>query len=179
MPANAAKQAASGLLHAGSRAHGHSHGGHGHSHGLGNKRRTSADLARIRRNTMGIPMGLPAPKPDEVATGAKYTATWIISGFVMSLLKYVFCVVAAVMIHGHDKGRCIGQPLYHDRAECEGHGGEWKAGLNDFLSLGIGIQLVSTFVTCLITSKYSKIGVNISGPDIIAAIFAAAMAKPV
>ena len=122
---------------------------------------------------MGIPE-LAAPSKDEVPTGsASYTATWIISGFVMSLLKYVFCVVAAVMIHGHDKGRCINRPLYHDRAECLAHEGEWKDGLNDFLSLGIGIQLVSTFVTCLITSRYSKIGINISGPDIIAAIFAA------
>merc|ERR1711925_16883 len=88
---------------------------------------------------------------DDIPDTWVYTATWVICAIVMTLLKYVFCVLAAVMIHGNDPG------------------------LQQYLSLGIGVQLSSTFVTCLITSRWSKIGVNISGPDIIAAIFASSM----
>ena len=45
------------------------------------------------------------------------------------------------------------------------------------LAVGIGVQLASTLVTCCITSTYSKLGINVSGPDIIAAIFAGLWAK--
>ena len=115
----------------------------------------------VRRNTMGLPVMKHTHAhghghghcSDEIPTTAAYQATWIVCAVVMTLLKYVFCVVAAVMIHGNDPG------------------------LQKYLSVGIGVQLISTFVTCLITSRWSKIGVNISGPDIIAAIFASSMAK--
>ena len=36
---------------------------------------------------------------DEIPTGCQYQLTWIVSGVVMALLKYVFCVVGAVIIH--------------------------------------------------------------------------------
>ena len=77
-----------------------------------------------------------------------YQVTWVVDAIVMSILKYVFCVVGAVIIH--DSHKMFKQSL----------------------AIGIGVQCASTFVTCLITSGYSKLGINISGPDIIAAIFA-------
>lgn len=96
--------------------------------------------------------GISHSSGTEVPSTPTYTATWIIAAIVMFLLKYVFCVVAAMMIHNVEKN------------------------LKSSLSLGIGIQLMSTFVTCFFTSRYSKIGINIAGPDIIAAIFASSMA---
>lgn len=86
--------------------------------------------------------------PDELPKTWIYQATWIVDAIVMSILKYVFCVVGAVIIHdSHYK-------------------------FKNSLAIGIGVQCASTFVTCLYTSAYSKLGINISGPDIIAAIFA-------
>jgi MFS superfamily sulfate permease-like transporter/CRP-like cAMP-binding protein/Ca2+-binding EF-hand superfamily protein len=82
-----------------------------------------------------------------------YTMTWVIDAIIMTLLKYVFCVVGAIIIHDAN-------PLFKPS-----------------LSLGIGVQLVSTLITCVITSWKTKIGINISGPDIIAAIFAALWAN--
>ena len=86
--------------------------------------------------------------PPELPKTCGYQLTWIIDAVVMSILKYVFCVVGAVIIH--DSHKMFKQSL----------------------AIGIGVQCASTFVTCIITSGYSKLGINISGPDIIAAIFA-------
>lgn len=86
--------------------------------------------------------------PASLPTSWGYQITWIVDAVVMSILKYVFCVVGAVIIH--DSHKMFKQSL----------------------AIGIGVQCASTFVTCLITSGYSKLGINISGPDIIAAIFA-------
>ena len=85
---------------------------------------------------------------DEIPTGCQYQVTWLVSAVVMALLKYVFCVVGAVIIHDTHKD------------------------LNSSLGVGVGVQCVSTLVTCVITSYRSKLGINISGPDIIAALFA-------
>ena len=82
-----------------------------------------------------------------------YTFTWVIDAIIMTLLKYVFCVVGAIIIH-------TSNPLFQPS-----------------LSIGIAVQLISTLITCIITSWKSKIGINISGPDIIAAIFAALWAN--
>jgi len=49
--------------------------------------------------------------------------------------------------------------------------------LSDSVSIGVGVQLVSAFITCLITAKYSTVGISISGPDIIQALMLANMAK--
>ena len=82
-----------------------------------------------------------------------YTVTWVVTGLVMALLKYVFCVVGAVIIHDS-------HPL-----------------LSPSLAVGVGIQCSSTLITGLITSRWSKIGVNVSGPDIIASLFVSAWVK--
>ena len=82
-----------------------------------------------------------------------YTFTWVLDAIIMTLLKYVFCVVGAIIIH-------TSNPLFAPS-----------------LSIGIAVQLISTLITCVITSWKSKIGINISGPDIIAAIFAALWAN--
>ena len=82
-----------------------------------------------------------------------YNITWIVSGMVMALLKYVFCVVGAVIIH------------------------DSHAFMQTSLAVGIGINCSSTLITGLITGRFSKIGINISGPDIIASIFVSSWVK--
>merc|ERR1719419_851861 len=79
---------------------------------------------------------------------------WIISGVVNGVLKMSFCIVFGSLIHE-------------------------SAGdlLSDSISVGVGVQLVSAFITCLITAKYSTVGISISGPDIIQALMLANMAK--
>jgi hypothetical protein len=82
-----------------------------------------------------------------------YTVTWIVTAVVMSLLKYVFCVVGAVIIHDSHKL------------------------LQTSVSVGIYVQCSSTLITCLYTGRFSKIGINVSGPDIIASIFVSSWVK--
>ena len=82
-----------------------------------------------------------------------YNVTWVVTALVMALLKYVFCVVGAVIIH--DSHRFM-QPS---------------------LAVGIGVQCSSTLITGLITGRFSKIGINVSGPDIIASIFISSWVK--
>ena len=91
--------------------------------------------------------------PDALPKSCNYQLTWIVTAIVLSILKYVFCVVGAVIIH-----------------DVHPH-------FRNALAVGIGVQLASTLVTCCITSTYSKLGINVSGPDIIAAIFAGLWAK--
>ena len=71
----------------------------------------------------------------------KYTATWIIDGFVMGFLKYIFCIVAAVIIHD-DK--------YTYQT------------FQDSIGIGISLQCSSTLFTCLITAYKSEVKINIA-----------------
>ena len=91
--------------------------------------------------------------PGALPKNCNYQLTWIVTAVVLSILKYVFCLVGAVIIH-----------------DVHPH-------FRNALAVGIGVQLASTLVTCFITSTYSKLGINVSGPDIIAAIFAGLWAK--
>jgi len=79
---------------------------------------------------------------------------WIIAGVVTGVLKLSFCVVFGSLIH-----ESAGELL------------------KDSTSIGVGVQLVSAFVTCLITATFSTVGISISGPDIIQALMLANMAK--
>jgi len=79
---------------------------------------------------------------------------WLIAGVVTGVLKLSFCVVFGSLIH-----ESAGELL------------------TDSTSIGIGVQLVSAFVTCLITAMWSTVGISISGPDIIQALMLANMAK--
>jgi len=81
---------------------------------------------------------------------------WLISGVVNGILKLSFCVVFGSLIH-----ESAGELL------------------TDSISVGVGVQLVSAFVTCLITATWSTVGISISGPDIIQALMLANMAKVV
>jgi len=79
---------------------------------------------------------------------------WIIAGVVTGVLKLSFCVVFGSLIHE-------------------------SAGdlLKDTIPIGVGVQLVSAFVTCCITAATSTVGISISGPDIIQALMLANMAE--
>ena len=100
--------------HAEAGGHGHGHGGaHGEGHGEGH--------------------GHSPP------TGYMYHVTWVVCSVVLSLLRYVLCITAAVMIHD-------GHPT-----------------LTPYLSVGIGVQLFCSFLTCAWTSWRAKLGVMISG----------------
>jgi len=79
---------------------------------------------------------------------------WIIAGVVTGVLKLSFCVVFGSLIHE-------------------------SAGdlLSDTIPIGVGVQLVSAFVTCCITAATSTVGISISGPDIIQALMLANMAE--
>jgi len=79
---------------------------------------------------------------------------WIIAGVVTGVLKLSFCVVFGSLIHESAKEL-----------------------LSESTSVGVGVQLVSAFVTCLITATFSTVGISISGPDIIQALMLANMAK--
>ena len=46
-----------------------------------------------------------------------------------------------------------------------------KGTYKEFIGIGIAVQCSSTLITCILTSRFSKLGINISGPDIIAALF--------
>ena len=74
----------------------------------------------------------------------------MIDGIVMGFLKYIFCIVAAVIIHD-DKYT--------------------GATFSDSIGIGIALQCSSTLITCLFTAYFSEVRINISGPDIIAALF--------
>merc|ERR1719193_54420 len=64
---------------------------------------------------------------------------WIIAGVVTGVLKLSFCVVFGSLIH--------------DSAE---------ELLSESKVIGVGVQLVSAFITCLITAMYSTVGISIS-----------------
>jgi sulfate permease, SulP family len=88
--------------------------------------------------------------------GWQYQMRWIVDVFVLGFLKYIFCMVGAIIIHD-------------DKAT-------YKM-FRESLAIGVGVQCSSTLITCLITSKLSKIKINISGPDIIACLFVVNWAK--
>jgi SulP family sulfate permease len=83
-------------------------------------------------------------------TDFSYQVKWIVDGIAMGMLKYIFCIVAAIIIHD-DKYT--------------------KGTYKEFIGIGIAVQCSSTLITCLITSFKSELKINISGPDIIAALF--------
>eukprot|EP00943_MAST-04B_sp_MAST-4B-sp1_P006163 g6163.t1 len=95
-------------------------------------------------------------KEETIPKTWKYTATWIIDGIAMGFLKYIFCIVAAVIIHD-DKYT-------------------YKT-FQDSIGIGISLQCSSTLFTCLITAYKSEVKINIAGPDIIAALFVVEWAK--
>ena len=45
-----------------------------------------------------------------------------------------------------------------------------------YAAVGVGVQTVSAFITCITTAHFSAVGVSIAGPDIIAALFFQSMA---
>ena len=67
-------------------------------------------------------------------------ATWIIDGIAMGFLKYIFCIVAAVIIHD-------------DKYTYET--------FQDSIGIGISLQCSSTLFTCLITAYKSEVKINI------------------
>lgn len=106
----------------------------------GNTKRAYINRAEQRYNTLK-------------SEGNVYSVTWVVTALVMALLKYVFCVVGAVIIH--DSHRFMQASL----------------------AVGVGVQCSSTLITGMITGRFSKIGINVSGPDIIASIFVSAWVK--
>ena len=74
----------------------------------------------------------------------EYTAKMIIDGIVIGFLKYIFCIVAAVIIHD-------------DKYTSET--------FRDSIGIGISLQCSSTLITCLYTSYASEVKINISGPE--------------
>lgn len=83
----------------------------------------------------------------------EYQLLWIISTLFVLLLRFVFCIVFALLIH-------------------KAHKEFYKS-----IAIGIHVQLISCVVSCLAIATFSKIGVSIGGPDIIVPLFTADMAK--
>jgi len=79
---------------------------------------------------------------------------WIVSAVMSGVLKIIFCVVFGSLIHES------AEELLHDSTP-----------------IGVGAQLVSAFITCLITPFYTTVGATIAGPDIIQALMMGNMAK--
>jgi len=79
---------------------------------------------------------------------------WIVSAVMSGVLKIIFCVVFGSLIHGS------AEDLLHDST-----------------AIGVGAQLVSAFITCIITPFYTTVGATIAGPDIIQALMMGNMAK--
>jgi len=77
---------------------------------------------------------------------------WMISGLVNGVLRILFCYAFATIIHE-------------------------SAGdlLKDSVGIGVGVQLVSAFITCTTTALWSTVGASIGGPDIIQALLLASM----
>lgn len=92
----------------------------------------------------------PAPGP---CGSCKYQFQWIFSGLFIALLKYVFAITCALIIHD---GK---EPFEH------------------FVSIGVNVQLICMVVSQLLIAPFSEIGVTVAGPDVIAAIFTGAMAE--
>jgi len=111
-------------------------------------------LARVEAQINHISKGDDGLHGHGGVGGLRSHALWIIAGIVTGLLKLSFCVVFGSVIHE-------------------------SAGdlLSNTIPIGVGVQLVSAFVTCLITAKFSTVGISISGPDIIQALMLANMAK--
>ena len=97
-----------------------------------------------------------AHKEEVLPKTWEYTAKWVIDGIVMGFLKYIFCIVAAVIIHDD---KYTGDTF------------------RDSIGIGIALQCSSTLITCLYTAYFSEVRINISGPDIIAALFVVNWAK--
>jgi len=113
-------------------------------------------LARVEQQISHINHGEDDKKDSDPAdTGLlRSHMLWIIAGVVTGVLKLSFCVVFGSLIHE-------------------------SAGdlLKDTIPIGVGVQLVSAFVTCCITAATSTVGISISGPDIIQALMLANMAE--
>lgn len=90
---------------------------------------------------------------DAVPCTCAYQLLWITDALFIVLMKYVFCIIFAILIHsGHEV-------------------------FEDSLPIGINVQVVSVVITCTFTSALSQVGVSIAGPDMIFALFNADMAK--
>lgn len=108
---------------------------------------TSASCRRCVRIFCGV---TPAPKP---CGKCSYQLLWIMSGLFIALLKYVFAITCALIIHdGHDV-------------------------FEDTIGLGVNVQLMCMVVSQLLIAPFTAVGVTIAGPDVIAAIFVGAMAE--
>lgn len=91
--------------------------------------------------------------PPRPCGSCQYQAVWIMSGSILAIVKYVFAVTCAIMVHeSHDAFRS---------------------------SVGIGVlmQLACMFVGQFVIVPFTQIGVTVAGPDVVAAIFASAMAE--
>jgi SulP family sulfate permease len=93
---------------------------------------------------------------ERLPTTCRYNLKWIIDMLVMAMLKYIFCIVGALIVHDDYATSAVFRKSLH---------------------IGIGVQCSSTLITCIITSRLSKIKINISGPDIISALFVVNWAK--
>ena len=81
----------------------------------------------------------------------KYFGVRLVSVIFVGMLQYVFCVLSAIVIHDSHKK------------------------ISKYISVGITLQTACGMVAGLFSSRYSKIGATIGGPDIIAPIFYADM----
>ena len=91
----------------------------------------------------------PPPKP---CGSCGYQIRWMMSGLFIALLKYVFAITCAHMIH------------------------ESEDVFKPSISIGVNIQLMCMVVSQLMLAPFTNIGVTIGGPDVVAAIFASAEA---
>ena len=92
----------------------------------------------------------PSPQP---CGSAVYQVQWIMSGVFIALVKYVFAITCALMVH--------------ESAEV----------FEPSIGIGVNIQLLCIIVSQFCLIPFTKIGVTIAGPDVIAAIFSVGMAE--
>ena len=92
----------------------------------------------------------PHPKP---CGSPVYQVQWIMSGVFIALVKYVFAITCALMVH--------------ESAEV----------FEASTSVGVNVQLLCIIVSQFCLAPFTKIGVTVAGPDVIAAIFASGMAE--
>ena len=92
----------------------------------------------------------PHPMP---CGSAVYQVQWIMSGVFIAIVKYVFAITCALMVH--------------ESAEV----------FESSTAIGVNVQLLCIIVSQFCLAPFTKIGVTVAGPDVIAAIFASGMAE--
>lgn len=92
----------------------------------------------------------PYPKP---CGSPVYQVQWIMSGVFIALVKYVFAITCALMVH------------------------ESADVFESSKSVGVNVQLLCIIVSQFCLAPFTKIGVTVAGPDVVAAIFASGMAE--